>query len=726
MSLVFAVPGGFFAALVLAVAFGALVVLEARRGARGGALLLRVVTALCCWAIAAQPRWRGARVESSEGRVAVLVDTSRSMTVDLDGETRAEAAASVLTRWRDEGTEGAELFRFGMDVGAVTWGQPLDAHDDESRLAAALEDLSADEGLGAIVVLSDGAQSDGAFTPSGEGPRIHTIALGGDDDIRDDSVAELAADPVAFLRQEAQVKLVVRRLGGSAGPIPVTLRQDDQVVREVVVDVEPGGEAEVVLGFTPRRLGRSVFRVSIPVEDGDAVPANNERAFLVRVTRDKLRVLLVAGQPTWDVRFLRAFFERDPSIDLISFFILRTTADMTMASPDELALIPFPTDELFREHLGSFDVLFFQNFDYGPYQMASYLPRIRDYVKRGGAFAMIGGDRSFASGGYAGTPLADILPVTLPAGAPGVSSEDDRLLDTAPFSPVLSRDMARHPLLALLPEPAANAAAWQALAPLEGTNVIEGVRGDANVLLTHPRLRAGGEPMPVLVSGEIEEGRVLAFTADTSWRWGITTGGETGDASAHERFWDRALRWLSRDPALEPARLTTDRERYGPEARVRVRGSLRDAGYRPLTGREISLGIRRGDGRELTTRPLVLGGEGEVDVAFDGPLESGAYAAFAKLDGEVIAEEGFVVETGGDELADPRPRPDRLEALANASGGRFIDDPANVPSLRDFDATRTRVLGSTEHAPFASPWAMAVALGLLAAEWWWRRRRGAR
>ncbi|HBQ09786.1 MAG TPA: hypothetical protein DEF51_00880, partial [Myxococcales bacterium] len=316
---------------------------------------------------------------------------------------------------------------------------------------------------------------------------------------------------------------------------------------------------EVEIPFTPRRLGREVYRVSIPRTPEDAVPENDERAFLVRVVRDKLRVLLVAGQPSWDERYLRAFLKRDPATDLISFFILRNTSDLTMAGPDELALIPFPTDELFHEHLGSFDLVVFQNFEYGPYQMASYLPRIRDYVMRGGSFAMIGGPLSFHSGGYASTPIAEILPVELPP--PGAPASQTVVTD--PFQPRVRDGMERHPLIALVPDPVQNATLWSRLAPLVGANVVRAVRSEGAVLLDHPAARMeGGGPLPVLVLGTAGEGRTLALTTDTTWRWGITTGGETGDASTYERFWDRAIRWLSRDPALEPARVTTDRERY--------------------------------------------------------------------------------------------------------------------------------------------------------------------
>ncbi|HJL36460.1 MAG TPA: glutamine amidotransferase [Polyangiaceae bacterium LLY-WYZ-15_(1-7)] len=578
--------------------------------------------------------------------------------------------------------------------------------------------------LGAVVVISDGA--DGDRRAPGEAPaplemngvKIHTVAVGADETLRDDAIAELQADPIAFLRQPGEVRVVVRSTGSGGLRVPVTLRQGDEVVTEALVAVPEGGEAEAVLSFTPRRLGRAVYRVSIPTAEGDAVPQNNERAFLVRVTRDRLRVLLVAGAPSWDVRFLRAFLKRDPSIDLISFFILRTTSDMTMASPDELALIPFPTDELFREHLGSFDVVLFQNFDYGPYQMAPYLPRIRDYVQRGGSFAMVGGDRSFGSGGYAGTPLAEILPVRLPRS----DAPPSRLVAEGRFSPEVDAELVRHPLVALAPEPGASVAAWARLAPLEGLNRVEAVEEPAQVLLRRP----GRERLPVLVVGEAEEGRVLALTTDTSWRWGLTTGGRSGDATAFERFWDRALRWLARDPALEPASVTTDRERYGPEARVRVRALLRDARYRPIALETVRLALVDEAGSEQAAVEVTTDGEGRAEAELEGPARPGAYRAVALRAGERLAEEAFVVESGGDELADPRADPAYLEALAESAGGVAWGSPEAAPDLGAIDATRTEHLGSVELAPFASPWALLGALLLFAGEWWLRRRAGVR
>ncbi len=550
------------------------------------------------------------------------------------------------------------------------------------------------------------------------------MAVGADEDLVDDAIATVQADEIGFLRQSARVRVVVRTNRGEGVEIPVALSLGEEVVRQAVARSDAHGEAVAEIAFTPNELGRGVYRLTIPLAPGDVIPENNERVFLVRVTRDKLRVLLVAGRPSWDERFLRSFLKRDPAIDLISFFILRTGADLTMAAPDELALIPFPTDELFSEHLGSFDLVFFQNFEFGPYQMAGYLPRIRDYVMRGGGFAMIGGDLSFGSGGYAETPLSEILPVQMPpAGTP-----ETRAIVTGRFSPMLSPELSRHPLLSLLPDPPANAEAWARLAPLEGANAITGLARDGQALLFHPERRLpGGERMPLLAVGTAGRGRTLAFGTDTSYRWGISTGGATGDASAYERFWDRAIRWLTKDPTLEPAQITTDRPRYGVGADVRVTAVLRDARYEPLAGRTVRLALVSADGSEVEGQEVVTDANGAAEVTLDGPELPGGYRAVARLADEVtpLAEEGFVVESGGDELARPAARPEVLAELSERTRGSAyrIED---APALDRFDTTRTRSLGTESLAPLSSFWAFLALVLLFGAEWILRRAWGRR
>ena len=116
---------------------------------------------------------------------------------------------------------------------------------------------------------------------------------------------------------------------------------------------------------------------------------------MLRVIRDRVRVLLVAGRPSWDVRFLRGLLKQDPNVDLVSFFILRSNADQP-GPQEDLSLIPFPVAEIFGEQLRTFDAVLFVNFAYAPYrglEIERFLPNLRDYVRNGGALAMVGGEQ---------------------------------------------------------------------------------------------------------------------------------------------------------------------------------------------------------------------------------------------------------------------------------------------------------------------------------------------
>ena len=748
----FAMPFGPWAALPIVLGLFVFVYLGCRdlrslRPPRRRHLLvaLRILSGLVLALFAVQPSIDGRRVEILPGAMAVVIDSSRSMAI-VDGSgsraAAAEATLSALAEAEIADESGiysvGDALRPGFEV-----GDGFRPRDEESGIAAGLVELfrttTADD-LGAVVLISDGADRHRALPSDGTagGVRVHTVAVGSDD-LRDDGISAIAADGVAYLRRTAEVRVSLRRIGEGSDPLPLELWHGDRLVRQTIVELGATGEAEVVLRFVPNALGRTVYRLAVPVAADDMVPENNERSFLVDVVRDKLRVLLVAGTPSWDERFLRAFLKADPSIDLISFFILRTTTDLTMSNPEELALIPFPTDELFSEHLPSFDLVIFQDFDFEPYQMAQYLPRIRDYVMRGGAFAMLGGDKSFSLGGYAGTPIAEILPVDLPS----ATSSEQAKVRIGRFRPEVVWETRHHPLLALLPRAQDSVARWQSLSPLGGVNVLSAPKEHAQVLLRHPDQRGpGGAPLPVLVVGQPGEGRSLALASDESFRWGITTAGATGDGSAYPRFWDAALRWLTKDPTLEPALVTTDRQRYGPAATMTIRAHLRDAAYQPLEGHGVVLRIEGFAGAVVGEQGLRTDGDGRVQTTMPAPRTVGAYRAIVvdAADGAApgpasapvatsavaLASEVFVVEAGGDELADPRVDHGFLRELSAATGGRHFSAPPTAAMLRQLETTRVRWLGREQWLPLASPPAILVLLGVLLGEWFVRRRFGAR
>jgi hypothetical protein len=198
-----------------------------------------------------------------------------------------------------------------------------------------------------------------------------------------------------------RVPVRVRELRDGVGPADLA---------EGIAKVE-GSVGTVELDVTLDRAGARVIEVTLDAPNGDTVEQNNSRHLTFVVARDRVRLLHLAGRPTYDVRALRRWLKSDESVDLVAFFILRGDADDPGARESELALIRFPVDELFTQHLPSFDAVILQDIDAIRYKLSQYLLRLSQYVKAGGGLIMVGGPSSFAGGNYAGTPLDEILPV---------------------------------------------------------------------------------------------------------------------------------------------------------------------------------------------------------------------------------------------------------------------------------------------------------------------------
>jgi len=726
------IPGGATTAWVLGLGLLALWLLELRSIRGEGTLRRRLALGAlgglgiaAVYLLALQLTLVRETYEEVAGGTVLLLDNSRSMTLSGATGPRDDVARSLIRLWQKDGRVSPLVYLFGTNTRGAAWEGLSESYrptDDATNIREALDyALTNDTGreVGSIIIVTDGAdprfRADSmTFGPGA--PAIHSVIVGAEDPLDDQAVGSLRADTTAYVGVPAIIRAEVRAVGDlRQNEMRGQLWHESRLEQEAAAVLDSDGRASVAFEVTPKRIGRALYRVMIPYAEGDEVPANNIRAALLRVGRERLRALLVAGRPSWDVRFLRDFLKRDGSIDLVSFFILRAAADLTAAPTNELALIPFPTDELFREHLGSFDVVIFQNFDYAPYEMATYLPRIRDYVRRGGSFVMIGGDRSFSEGRYAGTPIEEILPVKI--GAPGAIE--------GKFRAEVSKGLARHPIVALGPDPALTRQTWKSLPSLDGANRVAGVKDGALVLLHHPRARLGGRPLPILVVGESGKGRSAAFMVDASWRWRFAADDVTVGSDEYELFWDRMIRWLTRDPLLEPARISTDRDRYGIDGMMSVTGRLRDERYDPLNKRDVTLKVRPSDDDEPATI-VTTDDEGEVRVKIPAPAEPGAYEIVASVDGKELAREVFLVEESGDELADLEAVPGELQAIAQRTGGRTFLGAARVPPLAELASTTRRAAGLVSKQPLNRPWFIFLTILVLGATWVLRRRWGRR
>ena len=558
-------------ALALATASLVLLVVELRRGERGG----KVVAATGVLAVAAllaavlRPAQVSARETTVGARVIVLADASRSMALEGDGgRPRFEARDAAIARLGHGAGDGAgaRLVVLGFGDGPPApladkaQGEGASARAPHSDLGAALRAIAAspEERPAAVVVVSDGRlddipedASEASLRAIGESLRVPVDAIATTSTTPPDaSIRRVSAAGAAVAHVPLPVRVEVGCAGGlQCDELTVTaheLRDDGPpaLLASGTAHLEDG-KGTLDLTITLERAGSRIVEVAIAPQPGDTIAANDRRLVTFQVARERVRVLHVAGRPTNDVRALRQWLKSDASVDVVAFFILRTKTSEVHANPNDLALIPFPVDELFRDRLPSFDAVVLQDFDAEPYGLEKYLADWRHYVRGGGGLVLGGGQMSFVAGGYAGTPLADVLPVQLG------DSHDAPAADTSPFVPEWTAQGRAAPLLAPL-----RAVVGDELPQMPGANVLGDVRPGGVALWSHPsRTTRSGARMPVLAIGDEGDGRTVALGLDGAWELEFSDLGARTAGRGHAALWDGLLGWLMRDPRFEPAQL---------------------------------------------------------------------------------------------------------------------------------------------------------------------------
>ncbi len=692
-----------------------------------------------------RPTWQHADVTHGRDRIAVLVDASSSMRLPTraGGPSRAEAtsrflhrADGVLKRWSTQ--RDVERYTFAERLRSAGAKQPAPGEatrraSGRTDLLGALEQVRGryrGRQLAGVVVLSDGR--DTARLREGLSPALKArlraldvpvnVVPIGDDAVRDVSVMSVVPDDLSFVRNVSRVRAVVRALGTTAA-VDVSLWIDGNRVQ--TLRARGGEEREVTFEFTPTRVGTYTGRVVADALPGEATRDNNVRRFVLRVVRDRVRVLQIAGRPSWDVRFLRQHFKRNPNVDLVSFFILRTHRNRTYAAPHELSLIRFPAEELFSKHLDSFDLVVMQDFERYTADVGVYLDNIAAWVRRGGAVAVLGGEQTLTYGGFRGSQLESVLPVALlPPGPPS------SLLDEAPFRPRWTALAAEHPITRdsggtddadVSPDRLAT------LPPLQGVNKVLRAHSDAAVLAVHPRLRTrGGKPMPVVAVRDVGRGRSMVFLTDTSWRWRFDMASD--NTGLYDAFWRRVVRYLIGDPEFARLRVLAARRPYAASRTVQVAIHASDLKRQPLAQASVAwrlLSLEKGAPHPLQS------GEGKTDASGRlvlrlGPLPPGSYRVEAKgvLGARQERARGvFVVEGAAPELARVDPDPALLRAVAEATGGRVLSRPDALGGAR-LHPPRVIRLDNVRQTPLLGSlwWLLLVITAALAGEWILRRR----
>jgi hypothetical protein len=525
-----------------------------------------------------------------------------------------------------------------------------------TRAFAALERALADipaARLAGVLLLSDGqvhdVPADGTGWAPGEGVPLHLLMPGRQGEV-DRRIRLLEAPGFGIVGRSVELRLIVEDLGvpTQTGQAQLTLRRDGQA--PITESVPIGREHRITLPI--ERAGPSVIDLVAETRPGEVSDVNNRVVVSINGVRDRLRVLLVSGEPHAGERTWRRLLKADPGVDLVHFTILRPPEKDDLTPLNELALIAFPVRELFQVKLRDFDLVVFDRFANRGILPPSYLRNIAEYVRGGGALLVSVGPEFVGGTSLASTPLGAVLPAR-PAG-------QQAILDQA-FRPRISIPGSRHPVTEGLTGANTETSdpSWGRwyrtirTEPRSGTTVMEG---------------AGGAPL--LVLDRVGQGRVALMLSDHIWLW---SRGHDGGGPQQELL-RRTAHWLMREPELEEEDLTARIE----AGQLMVNRRSLDAGAPP----EVTITAPDGTPSRV---PLANGGGGrssaEAPAAAPGlwQVSDGRRQAFAAA-----------MPANPPEFADLRSDPARVQSLVSATGGaaRWFGDGATVPEIRSVSAGR--------------------------------------
>jgi uncharacterized membrane protein len=673
--------------------------------------------------------------------LAVMLDSSESMALpasDLAGPTRLQQGKDLLLRDNRAlleslaGDFDLRLYRFDGQARSIA-GDELAGLAPDGRITDLLQSLIdvqreyRDTPLAGVVVLSDGimtANAGGRDVIGPVGVPVVPIGLGDPETYRDIKVTSIEAPSFAFLHGTVDIEVTVNSWGYKGQVIPLVLKQEGRILstNNLLLDGDRVSR-RVSFTMTPKEVGRYRLSVETPVQVGEMLHTNNQRDFQLQVRRDKIRVLVVSGRPSWNYRFLRRALKSEPSLDLISFIILRTPTDVVNVPDDQLSLIPFPTNRLFTEELGNFDLLIFDNFSYLLYFPMLYLENIRKFVLEGGAFAMFGGDQSFDLGGFANTPIEDILPVALDRGGQGYSQKRVKM--------EITPEGLQHPITKLAPRAEDTLRIWREMPALRGFNQARRPKPEAVTLGV-----AGEEPrnaLPLMAAMQYGEGRTLAFLSDQFWRLNFEMVGAQGGNHHYLNMVHQMVRWLVKEPDLRAVQLFSDKESYQLGDSVALRVKVLDQAFAPAPGAVLSLVVRDPQGQSTRVNPVPTDEPGE----FQATLKAEHLGAFraeveARLADQHLGEDVLIYDVTPSTVETLLGAPDHhaLRQLASSSGGQFFSasqvDPGFGNQLREILKRDLQYRIVEERALHLrhTPSAFVVLVILLGAEWLIRRRAG--
>jgi len=658
------------------------------RRARGVVIRAALFAVLIAWL--AGPRLVEETRQTLPDIALLVIDQTASMSV---GErTRLAEAARQKIEAQTRGLHDLDLRTITVPEGG----------SEGNRLFTAIDRALADiprARLAGIVAVTAGQIHDIPANPPGGAPLHVLIPARGEE--TDRRIRVIEAPGYGIVGKSVKLRVAVEDLGvahgllgGGQGAAKLTSRRDGETVLEESVPI--GSEHVIDVPIT--RAGPTVVELNVEKLPGEVSLANNRAVVEINGVRDRLRVLLVSGEPHPGERTWRRLLKSDPAVDLVHFTILRPPEKDDMTPLKELALIAFPVRELFVQKISEFDLIILDRFQNRGTLPPLYLHNIAEFVRNGGALLMSVGPEFAGETSLGASPLGEVLPASPP---------DDSGVVNGAFRPEVSPLGLRHPVTAelpgLLPDGQADWGHWyRHIVPPES-------HGEA--------LMRGADGAPLLLLDRVGEGRVAMLLSDQIWLW--SRGHDGGGPQAE--LLRRLAHWLMKEPDLEETALTARVE----QGRLTV--ERRSTDDKPPGS--VTVTSPDGEKSNLKLTEIRPGrASGSLPAASPGVWQAG--------DGSLTAY-AAASDRNPLELADLRATATLVAPLVRASGGSVHWlDPDGAPDLRRVEPGHETSGGSWiglqrrhDHLvtgigamPLLPAWlALPLLLGLAIAAW---RREG--
>ena len=633
-----------------------------------------------------QPALSSDRLRSADNAVALLIDTSASMSYGEAEESRLQQVVAALNDGVLEALSAnleTRLYAFSEDTTTIESLEQIPPPGAATRLGDALLGVLREaraSALGAVVLISDGADNSNELTSArlaeiaGFGVPVHTVGVGREsipEDIELESVG-MTTQAMAGSRVSAQISL--RHAGAGSAMIKV-YDGDAILAAEELILPDRDGVTTHWVDFDVGEAGVKDLRFVLDAIPGERNIVNNVQSRVIDVPAERRSILYVEGEPRWEYKFIRRAVEEGSPIRLAS--LLRTTPNkyyrQGIDDPTELEN-GFPED---RETLFVYDALII-----GSFEAAALTPEQQQDIsafvsERGGSLLMLAGLRGLADGGWGNSVVADVLPAHLP-------DIDAQTFNRRPVKVSLTPAGEDSLLTRLDSDRETNILRWEEMPEIADYQYLADIKPGAVTLL---EVDIQGTAHPLLVHQRYGRGNAYILATGGTWRWQMQLPSED---QRHEIFWRQMLRALA-GSAPRPVVLSAGRLFYGDETEVTLRAEVKDKEFLPVADAAVTVSVTAAaGGAPRSIEMQAIPGEPGSYTATIQADQPGMYRfeAEARLGEELLGSARLAVRRADGIAEHFQIQQNRalLENLADVTGGRYftLDDLDALPETIQF------------------------------------------